>query len=70
MTFDPVELLGIVSSGIVLISMLAKTTSYKGTMFMRSVNTLGCFFFVAYGILLQAYSVILMNAVICVVNIV
>ena len=67
-----VELIGIIASGVVLISMLAKTTSYKGTMFMRIINTLGCAFFIAYGFLLSplSFSVILMNAVICVVNIV
>ena len=64
------EIIGIAASGIVLISMLAKTRSYKGNMFMRSVNTVGCFAFILYGVFLPSPTTILMNSVICIVNIV
>jgi len=66
-----IEIIGILSSAIVLISMLAKTMSYRGTMFMRVVNTFGCFTFIIYGFLLSpsSLSIIIMNAVICIVNV-
>lgn len=64
-----IEIIGILASAVVLISMLARTMSYKGTMFMRIINTVGCFLFIFYGLLLPSLANVLMNSIICVVNV-
>lgn len=64
-----VEMMGILASLLILTSMLAKTTSYKGTMFMRIFNTLGSIIFVVYGLLLPALATAFMNGLIILINI-
>lgn len=70
MSRQEIEIIGMLASAVVLVSMLAKTMSYRGTMFMRIINTLGCFIFIFYGLLLPSFASVLMNSIICVVNIV
>ena len=63
-----VEIIGIIASFLIFASMLAKTTTYKGTMFMRIFNTFGSLIFVIYGIFLPAFATIFMNSLIIIIN--
>lgn len=65
-----IEIIGISASFLVLISMLVKTTNFKGTIFMRIFNTIGSVIFVYYGIAKGVLAVILMNSLIVIINII
>jgi len=43
------EIIGILSSIFIVASMTFKTTTYKGTMLMRTINALGSLLFIIYG---------------------
>ncbi len=43
------EIIGILSSIFIVTSMTFKTTTYKGTMLMRTINALGSLLFIIYG---------------------
>ena len=64
------ELIGILASAIVLCSTLFRTTTFKGTILMRSINIVGSCLFVIYGFVLPAYAVAAMNAAIIFIHIV
>ena len=64
-----VEIIGIVATVIVLISMSFKTTSFKGTICMRIINLVGSVAFTIYGLLLPAYATAIMNAILFFINI-
>jgi len=57
------EYFGYIASGLVLLSFLMKKMTT-----LRTVNILGCLFFVIYGILLNSWPIIITNAAICCVN--
>lgn len=67
---DPIEIISILASLLVLISMLVKTTNFKGTIFMRIFNTIGSVVFVYYGTARILPAVILMNSLIVIINII
>ena len=62
------EVIGILSSLIILISMLFKTTSFKGSLTMRILNLCGSIVFVIYGCLLPAVSTAVLNTGLELVN--
>lgn len=64
------ELVGMSGSILIAISMMFKTTTDKGVKWLRIFNLLGSIVFVIYGIMLPAYSTIILNAVCVVLNIV
>ena len=64
------ELVGMSGSILIAISMMFKTTTDKGVKWLRIFNLLGSIVFVVYGIMLPAYSTIILNAVCVVLNIV
>lgn len=64
-----VEIIGIIATVIVLISMSFKTTSFKGTICMRIINLIGSVAFTIYGFLLPAYATAIMNAILFFINI-
>lgn len=49
MTDTFVELVGILASVLIVISMTFKTTTFKGTIIMRVINLLGSIVFICYG---------------------
>ncbi|MBQ7918195.1 MAG: hypothetical protein IJ310_05240 [Clostridia bacterium] len=63
-----IELIGISSTVLILISMLFKTTTIKGSILMRSLNIAGSVVFVVYGCLLPAISTAVLNAALVIVN--
>lgn len=64
------ECVGMLGSVFVAISMTFKTTTDKGVMWLRIFNLIGSFVFVIYGIVLPAYSTIILNLVCVVLNII
>ena len=58
-----IEWIGYAASLFVLLSFLMRNITT-----LRYVNTLGCMFFVIYGILLNSYPIIITNAAIILVN--
>ena len=64
-----IELIGIVATVIILISMLFTTTTVKGSIYMRSLNILGSLIFIVYGFLLPAVSTATLNAMLTVINV-
>ena len=63
-----IELIGISSTVLILISMLFKTTTIKGSILMRSLNIAGSVVFVVYGCLLPAISTAVLNTALVIVN--
>ncbi len=58
------DYIGYIASGVVLLSFLMRKM-----IFLRIVNTIGCVFFIVYGILLGEAPVIITNAAIVLINI-
>ena len=63
-----IEIVGILATVLILVSMLVKTTTLKGSIFMRAVNAIGSMVFVVYGILLPAISTAILNGALIIVN--
>ncbi|MFC7357192.1 YgjV family protein [Jejudonia soesokkakensis] len=63
MEFDTTELIGYVASGVVLLSFFMKDIRV-----LRMVNSVGCSFFVLYGVLLGSIPIIITNVAILLVN--
>lgn len=64
------EIVGISGSVLIAISMVFKTTTDKGVMYLRIFNLLGSIVFVVYGFMLPAYSTIVLNCICVVLNII
>ena len=58
------DYIGYIASGVVLLSFLMRKM-----IFLRIVNTIGCVFFIVYGILLGEAPIIITNAAIVLINI-
>lgn len=65
-----VDIIGLTASLLVVFSMIFKTTTYKGTMLMRTLNLIGSVFFIVYGMMLPAYATAVTNMAVFVLNIV
>lgn len=63
------ELVGLLGSTLILVSMLSKTSTYKGGLALRALNLAGSVVFVVYGAMLPALSTMLFNFVAIFVNI-
>ena len=64
----PIEIVGIIASLFIVVSMCFKTTTFKGTIIMRIINGLGSIVFVVYGALLPALATLITNACAFVIN--
>ena len=64
-----VEILGIVASILIAISMLAKADTLRSKLFMRILNCFGSLAFVVYGLILPAYATAFLNLILVVINI-
>lgn len=62
------EIIGIVATLFILVSMLFPTLSYKGSLVMRILNMVGSIIFVVYGVLLPAISTAILNGCLIFVN--
>lgn len=67
---NPIEIIGLVASVLIVFSMVFKTTNFKGTIAMRIINSVGSIFFVIYGFTLPALATGIANACLFVLNIV
>lgn len=68
--FNPIEIVGIVASVFIVFSLVFKTTTFKGTLLLRILNSLGCIFFIIYGGLIGAWSTLIANAACFIINII
>jgi uncharacterized protein with PQ loop repeat len=50
-------------------AMLVVSFFFKNVRTLRSLNTVGCVLFFVYGLLIQAYPVVVANAIIAITNI-
>ncbi len=63
-----VEVVGISATVLIFISMMFKTTSVVGSIWMRALNIAGSIAFLVYGILLPAIATAVLNGALVVVN--
>ena len=63
-----IEIIGLIATIFILMSMSFKTISRKGDILMRSFNLVGCIIFTVYGFLLPAYSTGILNALLIIIN--
>lgn len=63
------EWIGIVASIIIVFSTMFKTTTFKGTILMRVLNTIGSILFIVYGFMLPAYATAICNCCTLIINI-
>lgn len=63
------ELIGILASVIIFISMCFKSDSFVGNILMRSANVIGSIIFIVYGFLLPAYSTAFLNIGMVIINV-
>ena len=64
-----IEILGIISSALIVLSLIFKTTTLKGTVRMRSINFIGSICFIIYSIFINSPSVFIANSATAVINI-
>lgn len=64
------ELIGLLGSSFIVLSMSFTSTSNKRNILMRVLNGVGSICFIVYGLLIPAYSTALVNTITLVVNIV
>lgn len=64
------ELLGFVGGALILLSMCFSTKNYVGTVLLRSFNALGSLVYIVYGIWIEGISIVVLNAICLVLNIV
>lgn len=56
-----IEIIGMIASHIIFISICIKSNNDKSNITMRLLNTLGSLLFVIYGISIKAYSIVYLN---------
>lgn len=64
-----IEIVGVIASILILISMCFNSSSYKGSLLMRIFNLIGSIILTVYGSLIQAFSVVFLNGILVLVNI-
>ena len=65
-----VESIGIITAVLILISSMFPTMSFKGSMWLRSINIVGSIAFIIYGIMLPEIATVVPNLGIIIINIV
>lgn len=63
------ELLGLIGSLCVCVSMIFKTDTFRGALLLRSLNLIGSLIFIIYGLSLNAISIYLLNIIASSINI-
>lgn len=65
-----IEIFGIISSIIILVSICFDPQSKKGNIVLRTLNTIGSVAFVIYGLLIPAYATVFMNICAAIINLI
>lgn len=68
MNTNIIEIIGLVASFLLVISLCFKTETLKGSIWMRSLNIIGSIIFAIYGFLLPAYSTGIVNTLLVAIN--
>ena len=66
---NKIEIIGIISSIIILIAMSFPSVTKKNNIIMRIINAVGSAGFVIYGILIPAWSIAILNFAMIIINI-
>ena len=64
-----IEILGLISTIMLIISMAWRNNSSRNIVIMRTFNAVSCIGFIIYSIFLSAYSTILSNSIILLIDI-
>ena len=64
-----IEIIGVLASILIFISMCVESHTLRGNIIMRIINTLGSLVFIWYGFVVHAYSTALLNIGATVINI-
>lgn len=64
------DIIAYIATALIVISMVFKTTSFKGTMWMRVINMIGSIAFAVYGIGANALPTAVANIITAVINII
>lgn len=64
-----IEIVGIISTILLIISMAYNCKDKKHTIIMRTINAISAMLFVVYGIFFSAYSTILSNLIIFIIDV-
>ena len=65
-----IEIFGIISSIIILVSICFDPQSKKGNIVLRTLNTIGSVAFVIYGLLIPTYATVFMNICAAIINLI
>ena len=65
-----IEILGIIASILIVLSALSKTTTFTGTIWLRSMNIVGSIAFILYGYFVNAFATMLCNIVMLIISII
>ena len=68
--FSYAELWGTIGSVVVLISMCFDVETPVGSFLLRFLNVVGCIIYIYYGILINSFSVLMLNTILLVVNVI
>lgn len=66
--FNYLEVIGTVASIFIFLSLCFKTRTFKGSMLLRVLNSIGCVVFIMYGCLLPAWSTAIANGLCLILN--
>ena len=70
MNINYIEILGIIASILIVLSALSKTTTFTGTIWLRSMNIVGSVAFILYGYFVNAFATMLCNVVMLIISII
>ena len=62
------ELIGLIGSILILLSITVTSSTTKGNLMMRIINIVGSIIFVAYGFMISAYSTVFVNIAATIIN--
>ena len=65
-----IEILGIIASILIVLSAISKTTTFKGTIWLRSMNIVGSIVFILYGYFINAFSTMMCNIIMLFISII
>lgn len=65
-----IEIIGIIASIFIVVSLAFNTTTIKGTITLRILNLIGSLFFIIYGICLPSISTCIANVATIILNII
>lgn len=63
-----IDIIGYIATALIVLSMVFRTTTYRGTQIMRIINAIGSIAFVIYGFGISAYPTAIANILLFFIN--